>query len=118
MVTLKLKPFTVEQCQRPLSVSPGDLLLVLDAPSARAEGTVVWNVIGKHRRSRNTCNVKSGRFPVHLGLDHAEHALQACKKGVSHPSSWYEYTHNTRYVHMKRYVMGVGLFHGSMKKIH
>ena len=40
--------------------------------SAGAEGTVVWNVIiGKHRRSRNTCNVKSGRFPVHLGLDHA-----------------------------------------------
>ena len=37
---------------------------------------------------------------------------------VSQPSSWYEYTHNTRYVHMKRYVMGVGLFHGSMKKIH
>ena len=52
---------TLEQCQRPLSVSPGGLLLVLDAPSAGGEGTVVWNVIGKHRRSRNTCNVKSGR---------------------------------------------------------
>ena len=45
-------------------------MLVLDASSAGAEDTVVWNVIGKHRRSRNTCNVKSGRFPVHLGLDH------------------------------------------------
>ena len=62
---------TLEQCQRLLSVSPGDLLLVLDATSAGAEGTVVWNVIGKQRTSRNTCNVKSGRFPVHLGLDHA-----------------------------------------------
>ena len=67
---------TLEQCQRPLSVRPGDLLLVLDAPRAGAEGTVVWNVIGKHRRSRNTCNVKSGRFPVHLGLDHAPKAVQ------------------------------------------
>ena len=41
--------------------NPGDLLLVPDAPSAGAEGTVVWNVIliGKHTRSRNTCNIKS-----------------------------------------------------------
>ena len=38
-------------------------------------GTVVWNVIGKHRRSRNICNVKSGRFPVHLGLDHTKQAI-------------------------------------------
>ena len=50
---------TLERCQRPISASAADLLLVLDAPSARAEGTVVLNVIVTHTRSRNTCNVKS-----------------------------------------------------------
>ena len=50
---------TLERCQRPRSASPADLLLVLDVPSARAEGTVVLNAIVTHTRSRNTCNVKS-----------------------------------------------------------
>ena len=50
---------TLERCQRPQSASPADLLLVLDVPSARAEGTVVLNAIVTHTRSRNTCNVKS-----------------------------------------------------------
>ena len=50
---------TLERCQRPRSASLADLLLVLDAPSARAEGTVVLNAIVTHTRSRNTCNVKS-----------------------------------------------------------
>ena len=43
---------TIGQSRRPV-------LLVLDDPSARAEGTVVLNVIVTHARSRNTCNVKS-----------------------------------------------------------
>ena len=63
---------TLERCQRPLPVRSSNLLLVLDAPSAGGEGTVVWNVIRTHTRSRNTCNVKSGRLPVHLGLDGPE----------------------------------------------
>ena len=62
---------TLERCQRPLPVRSSNLLLVLDAPSAGGEGPVVWNVIRTHTRSRNTCNVKSGRLPVHLGLDPA-----------------------------------------------
>ena len=48
---------TLERCQRPRLANPGDLLLVPDTPSAGAEGTVVWNVIGKHTRSRNTCKL-------------------------------------------------------------
>ena len=50
---------TLERCQRPQSASPSDLLPVLDAPSAGAEGTIVWNVIVTHKMSRNTCNVKA-----------------------------------------------------------
>ena len=67
---------TLERCQRPLPVRSSNLLLVLDAPSAGGEGTVVWNVIRTHTRSRNTCNVKSGRLPVHLGLDPAYHYVK------------------------------------------
>ena len=55
-----------------MSIGPSDLLLSLGAPSAGATDTVVWDVIRRHTRSRNTCFVKSGRLPVHLGLDHAE----------------------------------------------
>ena len=65
----------LERCQRPVPVRSSNLLLVLDAPSAGGEGPVVWNVIRTHTRSRNTCNVKSGRLPVHLGLDPARHQL-------------------------------------------
>ena len=50
---------TLERCQQPRSAGPADLLLVLDDPSAGAEGTVLWGVIRTHTRSRNTCNVKS-----------------------------------------------------------
>ena len=62
---------TLERCQRPVPVRSSNLLLVLDTPSAGGEGPVVWNVIRTHTRSRNTCNVKSGRLPVYLGLDPA-----------------------------------------------
>ena len=59
---------TIGQPRRPVACSGRDQRW------GRGYG-LVWNVIGlrlgKHRRSRNTCNVKSGRFPVHLGLDHA-----------------------------------------------
>ena len=66
---------TLERYQRPVQVSSGIFVHVLDAPSASDEGTVVWNIIRTHKRFRNTCNVKSGRFPVHLvlGLDHASY---------------------------------------------
>ena len=50
---------TLERCQQPRSAGPADLLLVLDNPSAGAEGTVLWGVIQTHTRSRNMCNVKS-----------------------------------------------------------
>lgn len=63
---------TPERCQRPHDrPAPPTcvLLLVLDAPSTRAEGKVVVNVVVTHIRFRNTCNVN--RFPVHLGLDPA-----------------------------------------------
>ena len=50
---------------------PSDLLLTLDALSAEATNTVVWDVIRRYIRSWNTCFVKSGRLGVHLGLDHA-----------------------------------------------
>ena len=60
---------TLERCQRPVPISPGSLMHVLDAPSTGGEGTVVLNALRTHIRFRNTCNVKSGRFPVHLGLD-------------------------------------------------
>ena len=46
---------TLERCQRPQPASPGDLLLVLDAPSAGGKGTVVWNVMLTQTGSRNTC---------------------------------------------------------------
>ena len=62
---------TLERCQRPLLVRSSSLQLVLNAPSAEGECPVVWNVIQTHKRSRNMCNTKSGRLPVHLGLDHA-----------------------------------------------
>ena len=44
-------------------------VLFLDTASARGVGTVVYDAIRTHTRSRNTCFVKSGRLPVHLGLD-------------------------------------------------
>ena len=69
--TLVITLGTLERCQRPVPVRSSNLLLVLDAPSAGGEDPVVWNVIRTHTRSRNTCNVKSGRLPVHLGLDPA-----------------------------------------------
>ena len=43
---------TLERCQRPRSASPGDLLPVLDAPSAGGEDTIVWNVMVTHTGSR------------------------------------------------------------------
>ena len=51
---------TLEQAQRPLSASPGDLLLVLDVPSAAAgpDNTVIWDVIQMRTGPRNTFNVK------------------------------------------------------------
>ena len=69
---------TLERCQRPLPMSPSKLMLVLHAPSTEGEGTVIWNVIRTRTRSRNTCNAKSGRSLVHLGLDHAKGARRPC----------------------------------------
>ena len=62
---------SLQQPYETISVCPSDLLLALDAPSAGVTGTVVYDAIRTHTRSQNTCNVKSGRLPVHLGLDHA-----------------------------------------------
>ena len=62
---------STQQPYETISVCPSDLLLALDAPSAGVTGTVVYDAIRTHTRSQNTCNVKSGRLPVHLGLDHA-----------------------------------------------
>ena len=45
---------TLERCQQPLSANPGGLLLVPDAPSAGADGAVVWNVIRMRLGSRDT----------------------------------------------------------------
>jgi hypothetical protein len=53
------------------TVRSSNLMLALNDPSSRGEGPVVCTVIRTHTRSRNTCNVKSGRLPVHLGLDPA-----------------------------------------------
>ena len=50
---------TLERCQRPLPMSPSQLMLILDEPSAGGEGAVIWNVISTRTRSRNTCNVKT-----------------------------------------------------------
>ena len=36
-----------------------------------------------HTRSRNTCFVKSGRLPVHLGLDHTASWLLTHEHGES-----------------------------------
>ena len=70
-------------------MNPGKLALVLVGPSARAEDTVVSDVIRTHTRSRNTCNVKIGRLsavggrigprqmrgqPLRLGSERALHA--------------------------------------------
>ena len=50
---------------RPAAAPPTCCLFsyVIDAPSTRAEGKVVLNVIVTHIRSRNTCNVKAVLCP-------------------------------------------------------
>ena len=73
---------TLQPPKRTLSISPSDLLLTLDAPSAGSTDKVLWDVIRMQTRSRNMCFVKSGRFPVHLGLDHAETESQQRQQTV------------------------------------
>ena len=51
------------------------LKLVLDATTAGGEHAVILDVLQMRTRTRNTCNVKIGTFPVHLGLDHACYEL-------------------------------------------
>ena len=65
---------TLERCQRPMPMRPSKLKLVLDATTAGGEHAVILDVLQMHTRTRNTCNVKIGTFPVHLGLDHASPA--------------------------------------------
>ena len=50
---------TLQRPYETMSVCPSDLLLALDAPSAGATITVVWDVIGAFKGLRNTCNVKT-----------------------------------------------------------
>jgi hypothetical protein len=54
-----------------MPMRPSKLKLVLDATTAGGEHAVILDVLQMCTRTRNTCNVKIGTFPVHLGLDHA-----------------------------------------------
>ena len=54
-----------------MPMRPSKLKLVLDATTAGSEHAVILDVLQMRTRTRNTCNVKIGTFPVHLGLDHA-----------------------------------------------
>ena len=42
---------------------------MLDGTGAGGEVRVIWDATRARLEPRNTCFVKSGRFPVHLGLD-------------------------------------------------
>ena len=55
-------------------MNPGKLALVLVGPSARAEGTVVLDVLRTRTRTRNTCNAKSvgWRSTYRAGPSHPE----------------------------------------------
>ena len=44
---------------------------MLDDTSAGGKVRVIWDAMRARLEPRNTSFVKSGRFPVHLGLDHA-----------------------------------------------
>ena len=55
----------------PPTAEPRAALLMLDESSAGAEVGVIWDATRARSEQCNTCFEKSGRLPVHLGLDHA-----------------------------------------------
>ena len=59
----------------PPTAEPRAALLMLDESSAGAEVGVIWDATWARLEQCNTCFEKSGRLPVHLGLDHARGAL-------------------------------------------
>ena len=61
----------------PPTAEPRAALLMLDESSAGAEVGVIWDATRARSEQCNTCFEKSGRLPVHLGLDHATTSLVA-----------------------------------------
>ena len=59
----------------PPTAEPRAALLMLDESSAGAEVGVIWDATRARSEQCNTCFEKSGRLPVHLGLDHASYRM-------------------------------------------
>ena len=58
---------------------------MLDESSAGAEVGVIWDATRARSEQCNTCFEKSGRLPVHLGLDHAPSRVSLLDPGIDRP---------------------------------